>query len=330
MKYLGFLFATVLFTGCSAHKSKTTFPDVPLDTAIASTEFVTTMQHHLLSGKNIAYTPAFLRAWELLSEELDAPITTTQDNTEVQLLNQSATWRGALLPNEYLTIAETNEDRIRVAASFSKKLQFKPVMDTNELMFRGQKVRGFGMNYLDYAIADQLQILYYESDEKFILKVIPKDRAHEILFAKGFDSGNTFEFVWNNMQNAIIEGIKEKKIDSISHRYHFGDNDNFLAPAIRFDHNLNMTKLTGTRIIADDKPYLVTKAAFRISFLIHEGGAEVISEAGVEAAAAAEYPPPPPKHFILDKPFFLLMKRNTAKYPYFMMRVENTDIMTHL
>jgi serine protease inhibitor len=68
----------------------------------------------------------------------------------------------------------------------------------------------------------------------------------------------------------------------------------------------------------------MTKAYQRTSFKFNRVGAELFVDSlkGVGASVDA-----PPKLLHFDKPFVIILKKETSQYPYFMMKVVNTELM---
>jgi hypothetical protein len=64
-----------------------------------------------------------------------------------------------------------------------------------------------------------------------------------------------------------------------------------------------------------------------IKFDMDEKGAKVENEAVVMFTFGAILDEIKPKNLILDKPYWLIMKRTNSQNPYFLLGVENTELM---
>jgi hypothetical protein len=59
-----------------------------------------------------------------------------------------------------------------------------------------------------------------------------------------------------------------------------------------------------------------------LQFKIDEKGAEITSEARQEALDGG------PSHFHFDRPFLIYLKKRGAKYPFFVMWVDNAELLS--
>ena len=81
--------------------------------------------------------------------------------------------------------------------------------------------------------------------------------------------------------------------------------------------------------------YRIAEASERNAFILDRRGAEVESQAEVVTTTAAVPPSPPgekesvrhEKKLWLNKDFILILTKQHAQYPYFMVAVNNTDLM---
>ena len=63
-----------------------------------------------------------------------------------------------------------------------------------------------------------------------------------------------------------------------------------------------------------------------IRFQLDESGAILDAEAAVMTLNGDE-PPPDPRRFVFDRPFLLYLQQRQAKQPYFVMWVENPEVL---
>ena len=70
----------------------------------------------------------------------------------------------------------------------------------------------------------------------------------------------------------------------------------------------------------------VADATQLIRFQLDESGAILDAEAGIVMHNGDE-PPPEPRRFIFDRPFLLYLQQRQAKQPYFVMWVENPEVL---
>lgn len=308
----------------------TRFPEVKKLTEFKRTDFLPTLEHNISSNKNAIYSAALLFAWDEIRKRINQPIEIKNSYTSLTLLNNSKSFANVLDKNEFNASGDIDGEVIRASAEFSKSLpfEFKLTSFTNELIFDGKKVESFGQIGYDYKTAGIIQILYYKNDDNFIIKLSPKNIEHEIIL---FKSSDTYKSM-SNILDAIVKKVEIGKIESQSNktswRYYLTNDDDVIIPKIKFNIETNDTTLEGKSLMAGNREYLIEKTYQRTAFNIDESGAEIESEAYLEAAAAeTEATKPQPKKMRFDKPFFLMLKRIDNNNPYFGLYVNNTELL---
>jgi len=72
--------------------------------------------------------------------------------------------------------------------------------------------------------------------------------------------------------------------------------------------------------------FFVADATQLIRFQLDESGAILDAEAGIFMVNGDE-PPPEPRRFVFDRPFLLYLQQRQAQQPYFVMWVENPEVL---
>jgi len=182
---------------------------------------------------------------------------------------------------------------------------------------RETKVRSFGLRSADeHKFKDlrrQVSILYHTETE-FIIDPCVTSEPNQILLAlvaPGKTMAETLANVESKISSAKAEPFSESAIlfiPNIRYRvtHHFADLE-------RKDF-LNL-KFTDYRI------YLAQQD---IDFRFDKTGAKLESEAKNQATASAKRLP---EIFIFDHPFLLIMKKRGTKYPFFVMWVDNAELL---
>lgn len=326
----------IICISCKRTKQQTwnDLPEVTNVSKLERTEFVTTLECPIHDNKNIIYATAFQYAWESLIEKLNSPLSLTKANSsEFLLLNQSTSYKNALKEDEYSADAEIIDDKIITKAFFNKSLPFSTKLQklNNPILFDTAKVVAFGMQSYDYQIANFTEILSYRDDDHFVLKLTPKDNQHEILLIKGV-SGITNLSDAMKKTNKLIEAGKKEMINAKeSWKYSLNDIDTFSIPTIKFNLETNYNKIEGQEFGTKDKKYTVETAYQRTGFILNENGAVVESESRMVAADSTSEPIQiKPKKMVFDKPFFVIIKRVQSDNPYFVIYVQNNELLTKL
>ena len=94
-----------------------------------------------------------------------------------------------------------------------------------------------------------------------------------------------------------------------------------IVPDIFFDITHHFAELEGRRFVnAAMKGQVINRAQQDVMFKLDRSGAELRSEAKV----AEESVSPP---FIFNRPFLVVMKKRGAEHPYFVMWVDNAELL---
>ncbi len=328
----------IALTSCnfSNKKSEPVWSDLPEVTSLDNlkqTDFVITLENPISENKNIIYAPAFLFAWDKIKEELKFPIIVGKANTiDFNLLNKSISHQSSLTDNEYSATAEIVDGAIIAKAFFNKTLPFETKLQVLDepINFDTTKVSAFGMYYYNEDAIKFTQILYYKDDDNFILKLVPKDKRHEIILVKGLDKYQTLKDAIKLTNELVSKGKQEQTDNKLLWKYQIVHEDIFAIPAIKFNIATNYKNIEGQGFsTSDTKKHSVQVAYQRTGFIFNENGAVVESEAvAVTDSASAEPIITHPKKMIFDRPFLIIIKRADKSNPYFVMKVANAELLT--
>ena len=108
------------------------------------------------------------------------------------------------------------------------------------------------------------------------------------------------------------------------HSAQLQDVDTLRIPNVVFHINHEFAELQGVdKIITNPGEFQglhIEKAFQSIQFRLDKSGAVIISE-------AYEYPAAAPRHFIVDRPFLIVMKRRSTDEPYFAAWIDNAELL---
>ena len=323
---------------CTHEKPEPSWNELPGVTSLDSlkqTDFMPTLENTVYADKNSIYAPTLLYAWDEIRNELDTSLVLGPvSSKDFRLLNSSHSFENSLDAGEYTINKEIEGQKISVSTFFHKTLPFPKKMDKLEkgIDFNGIKVSAFGMNYRNQDIIDFSEILYYRSDDEFALKFTPRDESQEIILVKGFNTLKTLSEAVTISGELIESGKREMRDSALTWKYKFNREDFFYIPVIKFNLKTNYKTIEGQRFRTLATGYVISKACQRTGFILNETGAVVESEAEVEVVGMSAAPPqeplkPHPKHMIFDKPFFIIVKKKAQVNPYFVMKIQNTELM---
>jgi len=78
-------------------------------------------------------------------------------------------------------------------AYFLKEVEYETAFEKKDVSFNGENVKGFYAEYENQR--DNVKIIKYENDDKFIVKLKLKNENDELILAKGYDMKNPQEIV---------------------------------------------------------------------------------------------------------------------------------------
>ncbi|NEU77405.1 hypothetical protein PI95_034315 [Hassallia byssoidea VB512170] len=329
-----FILTLFFLTSCKNLKEHewSALPEVTKISELQQTEFVPTLESPINGNKNVVYATAFLFAWDKVKQELKLPIALTDRNSdEFKLVNQSASYKNTMTDNEYSAEVETVDDVIIARAFFNKTLPFPSRLQKIEkpILFNNTNVLAFGIQSYDEEAAKFTEIVYYKNDDNFILKLTPKDKEHQILLAKGLDKVANLMAAVEQTKKLTNAGSKERTSPKVAWKYVLNDIDIFSIPTIKFNIEANYSDIEGQTFTTKGNLHHVEVAYQRTGFILNENGAVVESEASFALdSASAEPVKIVPKKMLFDKPFFVIIKRANSNNPYFVMYVQNTELLT--
>jgi hypothetical protein len=301
--------------------------------SLQHTVFVLSPDSPLPTDRNIAYSPTLLFAWDEIEKAVDSPVVlTAKSSPDFQMLHGSAGYQNSLLPGEYKTETKIEADRITARAFFEKSLPFSTFYISNPMpfLYRNTPVKAFGKTVGDSEDPAKTKILYYHSDEKFIVALIPKDSTQEIVVCKGVTLYGSFRKILTEADSLIKTGTVESKLARNAWKYILKEKDELWIPDIRFNLYKNYSSITGQGFSSGNNLYYIMTAYQQTAFSLNQRGAIVASAS--ELTVKVDVPDgfktrEHPKKLLLDKPFVLLLRNKKRSEPYFMLKVDNPEIM---
>ncbi len=231
----------------------------------------------------------------------------------VKLINKESRKKFPKKSFEDLDIKLSPEDIISYAY-FLKEVEYILPFEKKKVNFLDEEVAGFYAG--NDSQRDIIRILDYKNNDKFIISIGLKNEGDEIIFAKGYDM---------KQPQAVLNRIS--KCDFYDD---MNDRDIFEAPNIDLNYHREYTEVKG-KALANKKftKYEISQMFENIKFNLDEKGARVENEAVIAMRLTAMLPTelPKPRHFKLDKPYWIIMKRSNSNNPYFVLGVNNTELM---
>jgi uncharacterized UPF0160 family protein len=322
---LVFLIPFLLFS-CN---EKRDFPKVIKLETQKKTIFVPTLEHKIEKNKNSIYSPTILFAWNEIKKEFDNNISIEKSNIDLKMVNNSKSFINVLEPNEYSTEIEIKDNYIIAKSKFAKSLPFQNKLTSfdKKLIFNHFYVKSFGTFGKDEN-SKTIEILYYKNDNEFALKLITKNSDNEIIIYRNRKIFNTMNEIIQSLNSKIKVGEKEMSNKNANWKYQFKGDDFVLIPKFAFNLETNYRNIEGNKFKGKNREYFIETFWQQNAFILDEYGAKVKSKAKI-MVKSVEYIPEKPKikNLILNKPFFVILRKKGMTNPYFAMWIENEELM---
>jgi hypothetical protein len=194
-------------------------------------------------------------------------------------------------------------------AYFLKVVKYKTPFTEGNMFFERKKVESFYVE--NEAQRKNIEVLRYENENKFIIRLSLKDESDQLILAKGFDMDDP---------NVVLAAIRKANTPTSLEK-----RDQFKAPVLHLSHNRVYDELIGKSLANKGfEQYFIKQMFENIKFDMDSKGARAENEAVVSVAKADVAPS---RHFILDKPYWVVMKRSDSENPYLFVGVKNTNVM---
>ena len=317
---------------------------------LARTVVVSTLDAPLPQGNNVVWCASFQIAWDKLNKDVvgeDVKLKNAEnfaaqlnagqfpaDGLEPESFYAAAGWvKDGIVPKiqkemqakfpDVPTPALGYSETVAVAYAFLKAgLKFAtPYFENrNPLEFKssagaGVKVSSFGIRQEDgdaYSkLREQVDVLM-SGENEFALDLDKHSKPYQVIVACVKPKATFKETL-----AYLDEKLKVKRAGE------FEISDVFLIPNINFDIAHRFAELEG-----GNRPFLnarytgmhIQTAYQRTQFKLDRSGAEVASEAKLICAAA-------PQMYIFDKPFLVYLKKRGAEQPFFVLWVDNPELL---
>jgi len=266
------------------------------------------------------------------TEKLNNPVFTSKDMDDasfyiksgygqetVNLINKEcrSKFPSKTIPDLFLKLAA--EDIISYAY-FLKEIKYQFAFTRQDMRFSDKPVQGFRATGDS---SDNVYILAWENADKFLIGIKLQDNNDQIFLAKGYPMDKPDEVVKALRAKAPAQQNKDYSLGSA-----MDARDIFQAPMLHLEHERRYDEMIGKRI--KNKKFTAYQIAVMqeiIKFDMDEKGARVENEAIIGLITSVGPKAYKPKTMILDKPYWVMMKRYDSNNPYFLLGVNNTSLM---
>lgn len=327
--------------------------------SLKQTTITPNIEEKISEGKNLVFCSTFQLAWnELTDKILKGDLHMVNETPLVEILNRArkTITRNDLSDKYYIAMAgygkekivdrinsemkkkfkaeawyvkeKLNPDDILAFAFLLKNLKFKTQFDDSPFGMRfgeGKEsvmVKSFGIakfmpkDEKMKELAKQVDILFYNANEKeFAVRLITDSPDDELVLARvapESDLMKTFQKVQASCKIAMPSKLS--------------DGDILQIPEINFFIEHFYDELIGKNLKNKGfSQYMIAKALQLTKFKLDKTGAYLKSKAEIKLVKGA--PGTPVKVMTFNRPFLLYMKEKKARNPYFMMWVDNAELL---
>ena len=206
------------------------------------------------------------------------------------------------------------EEKLLLYAMLKKDFEFINEFEVLEKAPFGQNQEAdyFGISKRNKELASGVEVLFYNSEDDFAVKLKTKDKDEVYLYKT--PSNKAFNYLWQDIlkKQASFKGITR-----------FKDNDELKVPNIKFSEEKIFDEVTNKRIKGTN--LYIDKAMETIKFDMNNKGVELKSEAAMSVATCSLPAPEEliPRLFNFDDTFVLFLKETGKSSPYFALRVHD-------
>ncbi len=332
------LSSILVLLSLSACTSGSTYTWEPLEDTFTGTE---------LEG-NYLYAPAMNLAWNQLKDYvLHAPIELNTEDAEtldtIRRFNDSPFTKNDLESKNYYikvgygqkTVDAINKESrkkfpdksledlnltlgdqdVIAYAYLNAAVEYLTAFSTDKIDFEGTRVQGFKADSENQRT--NVAILDYTDNNEFILSLALSQKKDRLYVIKGMED-STPEAVMNALNLKITDEIP----DSI-----LTEGEYFAMPSVDVTAHREYSDFLGLGVLNPGfEDYSIAQMFENIRFHLDETGAKVENE-GVIDLVATGVPDEKDRRFVMDKPFWIVMKKANSNMPYFLMQVKNTHFL---
>lgn len=325
--------------------------DLQTQKPLLRTTVTSCLNQSLSSGTNLVWCSSFQLAWNELCDLNEGPIEMRDPPGALSFLNRRVSNKNDLAPEDCLAMAGwgndgffqklTSELKSKFSKSFEalipslgpkigwvaiahieKELPFQcPFSRFKEnLVFGGYYVDSFGIKQFlrskdkESRMAKQVVIRSYRDSDDFVIELVTKSKDDVLVLAKIPPKSTIYSTFL-----AVEERIKNVEPSAMR------DFEELNIPIIRFNIFQSYAELCRSPIKSSKKEFDETRIAAAnqsIRFRLDENGAGLKSSALIFGSIA-------PRAFFFDRPFLLYLKRRKSQVPYFVLWLENAELLDH-
>jgi hypothetical protein len=322
--------------------------------ALQQTVIVPTLDTQIPEGKSAIWSLSFQMAWNKLKQEIaEGPIKVQGAQVVADRLNEAEQSEDDVDSESSYSAAgfikkgiieriqadmaqkfpdvpkpEFRQDPLDIAVAYAylkAEVKFKhPFLDNEDpavFMIKGEnptKVRSFGVSRkaVEQGLRDQVEVLYFDFGGDYAIDLCKSSSPNQLVLSS---------LPRKRTLSEILTDLEKKSADYLSkeHLFRFRHGDVLLVPNMHWRVKHHFKEIEG-----EDKPLLnhsmkgtwIDQAIQIIEFKLDRQGARISSES-MELTKKGGH------DFEFNHPFLLYMKKRGAKHPFFVMWIDNAELL---
>jgi hypothetical protein len=338
----------------------TTIPITFDDTSekLQRTVIVPTLDTPMPEGKNVIWCSSFQLAWNKLKRDIvRGPISLNEGQEVADRLNSAVQSESDLSEGTFYAAAgwDINGIQDEIRREMAKRFPGTPVHlpPPDELCgtaygylranvkftkpyfehpegFRfanDRVVTGFGLGRAHHSgnheLRNQVNVLYAIADAgqmtSYAIDLCRNSSPNQIVAAVLAPGATLAECLTKHGQYVATKG-PDAWMKSLA------DHDELRVPNTRWRLEHHFKELENRKIQVDERPALLIRSAVQaIDFSLDKSGAALSSESSMDVGKKGDIAGP--RLFYFDQPFLLIMKKRDAEHPFFVMWIENDELL---
>ncbi len=243
----------------------------------------------------------------------------------------------ARFPHVSITDLEETPDGIVAYAYLEASVRYGAAFRDNSEAFQfpvsgaaSRAVKSFGIPLegeldLPGRAREQVAVLYTDEDERHYKLTefavdLDQNSVHDQIVLARLDRKSTLGETLSELEEKMRRFASQGQNKWFAN---FGINDTLIVPNMNWNVHHQFKELLGPgkNLMFNGRKYPIVKAEQTIKFHVDAHGAGVASKAEVYVKSG-------PRHFEFNRPFLLYLKKRDAKHPFFVMWVENAELLS--
>lgn len=211
--------------------------------------------------------------------------------------------------------SQNTKNRFLIYSYLEKNMKFEPSFEGNhKIKFKNSTVKAFGFkdNSGNKDMRKNVTHYFNHNEPSYQIITIKTDKGNEELILSDIPLDRTLLDTYNSTI-AIMKNSDKYDIDS---------EGTLLIPKIAFNVSHDAKEIIGLKIVNNKYNWQIEESNQITQFIVNEHGVKLKSRVKISFAKGGAS-----RHIIFDKPFMLILKQKNSDKPYFMLWIDNEELL---